>query len=123
MDSVQRWIDAAPEWVKQPNIGGYMRGSLGKEPHPDHFKMINYRNLERVTLRFRREHGIASKDLSETLEKMHEAGWRLCHSMVMGGIGAPYYDHFRLACEGKSLWKKGRFDLMRKPVEYSNLVA
>ncbi len=59
-DLVQQWIDAASEWVQQPNIGGYMKGSSVKEPNPDHFKQINYRNLERVTLRFRREHGIAS---------------------------------------------------------------
>lgn len=121
VESVQRWIDAAPEWVHQPNIGGYMKGSSVKEPNPDHFKQINFRNLEKVALRFRRENGIKSTDLSYTLEKMHDAGWRLCHAMVMQGIAAPYYDHFTLACQGKSLWKKGRFDLMRKPVEYQTL--
>lgn len=115
---VQQWIDVAPEWEQQPNIGGYMKGKPVKEPHPDHFKLINYRNIERVTLRFRREHGIASTDLEDTLEKMHEHGWRLCHTMVMQGIGAPYYEHFTLACKGKTLWKRGRFSLMRKPAEY-----
>jgi len=117
---VHRWIAAAPKWESNGrNIGAYLeKPERKKVKNPDHFYQITYQNIEKVTLRYRKENGIQSTELEDTLAAMHKDGWRVCLQMIKQGIPIPYYDQFTAACKGKSIFTSNRFAMMRRPVDY-----
>lgn len=96
-------IAKAPAWEHQ-NVGKYCVGrKLGSRPRdPDHFMLITPRNIERLTLRFRKEHGIVSTDLADTLTEMDKHGYRLAEVFFRNGIQKCYFEFFERACQGKS---------------------
>lgn len=95
---------------KQPGFG-----KPAKKPrNEDHFKQITYMNMERVTMRYRKEHGITSVLLEDTLEAMHKDGWRLQITVMRGGIPQQFFDEFTAQCKNKTTFKASRFVMMRK---------
>lgn len=113
---MQALVDLAPPWVHQErNIGGYMKKPAGREPNPDHFKIINPRNIEKVTLRYRQSNGIRSKNLEDTLEAMHRDNWRLAECFMRNGILRSYFESFTSACDGKHYWTGGKFLFLQRP--------
>jgi hypothetical protein len=87
--------------------------------NPDHFYTITFlKNIEKVTLRFRRDHGIKSNLMEDTLAAMHKEGWRCCLQMIKQGIPIPFYDQFTAQCKGKTIFTTERFAHMRRPVDY-----
>jgi hypothetical protein len=118
----QEWFDEI-EVREERNIGAYMEHQPKKKPrNEDHFYQITYQNMERVTQRFRAEHGIKSDQLEVTLEAMHKAGWRLQVSVLRSGIPSQFYDEFTAKCKGQTSFTEGRFARMRmteKWKEYS----
>jgi hypothetical protein len=116
---IQSWIDAAPKWeFREKNIGHYLDKPVKKKCHEDHFYDINYRNLIKVSLRYRKNHGIKSKDLSEVLADMCLHGWAFCKQIMKEGIPEPYFADFTQQCDGKSVFTAGMINNLRRPVEW-----
>jgi hypothetical protein len=89
---IQSWIDAAPKWEhRDKNLGHYLEKPQKKKCHEDYFYDINYRNLIKVSLRYRKNHGIKSKDLAEVLAQMCLNGWAFCKQIMKDGIPEPYF--------------------------------
>lgn len=116
---VQAWIDSAPEWQPKQHVGAYLIKEQKKPRNPDHFFMITYQNLEKVTLRYHKEHGIASDQLEQTLASMHKDGWRCSVDMLRRGIPQAYYDQFTAAVHNKSIFTANRFLRMRIPENWN----
>jgi len=119
-EMTEEWIKAAPKWVSSKptegcsGVGAYFRTKPTREINPDHFKLITYRNLEKVTFRYHKENGITSINLEDTLEHMHKNGWRLDISIIRGGIPSTFYDEFHAKLkDGSTRWTSSRFALMR----------
>lgn len=110
---VQSWIDNAPAWVQNPNIGAYLRHRAPRELNPDHYRELTFRNLEKATLRYRQSHGIKSDQLEDTLTAMHADNYRMNVAMVRSGIPAAFYDEFTAKCKGTTTWSSSRFAMMR----------
>ena len=116
---IRRWIAEAPKWVPiGKNIGAYLDKPEKKPRNPDHYYMITYQNIEKVTLRYRKENGIKSIHLEDTLAAMHKDGWRCCLQMIKQGIPIPFYDQFEASCKGSTIFTSNRFAMMRRPVDY-----
>jgi hypothetical protein len=116
---IQSWIDAAPKWeFREKNIGHYLEKPIKKKCHEDHFYDINYRNLIKVSLRYRKNHGIKSKDLAEVLAQMCLNGWAFCKQIMKDGIPEPYFADFEQQCDGKSVFTAGMINNLRRPVEW-----
>ena len=117
---VHRWIATAPKWESNGrNIGAYLeKPERKKVKNPDHFYQITYQNIEKVSLRYRKENGIKSIQLEDTLAAMCKDGWRVCLQMIKQGIPIPFYDQFTAACKGETIFTSNRFAMMRRPVDY-----
>lgn len=116
---MQALVDMAPPWDpnlrSERNIGGYMKSKpIGREPNPDHYKLITPRNIEKVCLRYRKNNGIVSKDLEDTLAAMHADNWRLAECFYRTGILSVYFDSFTAACEDKHYHTPFRFLSLRR---------
>jgi hypothetical protein len=110
---VQSWIDAAPKWEhKDVNIGYYLTKPK-KKVHEDHFYDINYRNMIKCALRYRKNHGIKSKKLEEVLGVMLLNGYAFCRDVQVRGIPATYFEDFEAQCDGKSYFTPGMISNMR----------
>ena len=111
---VQSWIDAAPKWeFKDRNIGHYLDKPMKKKCHEDHFYDINYRNMIKVALRYRKHKGIKSTLLQEVLGDMVLNGWAFCRDIQVRGIPSTYFDDFTAQCDGKSMFTPGMISNMR----------
>ena len=77
------------------------------------------RNLEKVTLRYHKENGIASDQLEQTLSAMHMDGWRLSVDIERRGIPQCYYDQFTAALKNKTSYTANRFLRMRIPENWN----
>lgn len=108
----RRLIDMAPDWEHRDGIGQYMMKKGQKPLHEDHFKELTYRNLEKATLRYHQQYS-TKPTLEDTLEHMHQHGWRLNIAVIRGGIPSTFYDEFEAKCKGGSIWKKSKFAMMR----------
>lgn len=97
----------------QSGISSHMDKRPVKPRNPDHFKQITYQNLEKVSLRYRRDNCIKSKQLEDTLEAMHRDGWRLQISVLRGGIPDSFFEQFTKACDEDTIFTHGRFNRMR----------
>jgi hypothetical protein len=116
---IQSWIDAAPKWEsRDKNIGAYLEKKSVKRCHEDHFYDINYRNLIKVSLRYRKQHGMKTKDLAEVLAQMCLHGWAFCKQMQKEGIPETFFGDFEAQCDGKSLFTAGMINNMRRPVDW-----
>lgn len=110
----REWFDQVERKSKdQTMMAGYLEKKAVKPRNPDHFMQITYQNIERVCLRYRRDNGIKSKELEDTLEAMHKDAWRLQISVLRGGIPEAIYEQFTKACDEKSIYTAGRFARMR----------
>jgi hypothetical protein len=98
------------------NIGAYLDKPDKKPRNQDHYYMITYRNIERVTLRYRKENGIKDNQMETTLAAMHKDGWRCCLQMIKQGIPQAFYDQFTASCKGSTIFTSNRFAMMRRPV-------
>lgn len=116
--AMQNLVQMAPEWIQRDKgIGGYMKAqSMGREPNPDHFKLITPRNIEKVTLRYRQNNGIKSVELEDTLEAMHLNGWRLAECFLRNGIMSSIFESFTASCRGKQHWTSGKFLFLKRDV-------
>lgn len=96
-------IQKAPAWEPQ-GLGKFMTGrkTVSRPRDPDHFLLITPRNIERSSLRFRKEQGITSTDLADTLSEMDKHGYRLAECFFRNGIQKCYFEFFERACQGKS---------------------
>lgn len=113
-DEAVRWVSVAPPWEDRPkNIGAYLDKPLKREVDPDHFRQITFRNIEKVTLRYRQQRGIKSDQLEVTLAAMHADNYRLDRSLTMHGIPAVVFDEFTAKCKGETKWSANRFSMMR----------
>jgi len=116
---IQSWIDAAPKWeFIDKGIGHYLDKPTKKRCHEDHFFDINYRNLIKVSLRYRKHKGMKSKDLAEVLADMCLHGWAFCKQIMKDGIPEPYFADFASQCDGKSVFTAGMINNLRRPVEW-----
>jgi hypothetical protein len=110
----REWFDSI-EPLEKKNIGSFLEKTQKGQPrNPDHFKQITYSNFERVTLRYRRENGIASTQLEDTLEHMHANGWRLQITVLRQGIPESLFEQFTAQCKGETIYCAGRFNRMKK---------
>lgn len=116
---IQSWIDAAPAWQPKQLVAAYMEKKPKKVTNPDHFWMITYRNLEKVTLRYHKENGIASDQLEHTLAAMHKDGWRLSVDIERRGIPQCFYDQFTASLKNKTIYTANRFLRMRIPENWN----
>lgn len=116
-DDMRALVDMAPAWVQQDhNIGAYLLKPKGREPNPDHYKLITPRNIMKVTTRYRRDHGIVSKNLEDTLEAMHKDNWRLAECFYRQGIMSCYFDEFTSTANGHDHWTSGKFLFLKRDV-------
>lgn len=113
---MQSLVDMAPPWLEQQHIGKYLHKQPGREPNPDHYKLITPRNIEKVALRYRLQHGITSVHLEDVLEAMHKDNWRLAECFLRGGIMSSLFDSFEQACAGKEYWTSGKFLFLKRDV-------
>jgi hypothetical protein len=68
------WINSAPKWeLLGKNIGACLDKPVKKPRNPDHYYTITYQNVLKVSLRSRKEQGITSIHLEDTLAAMHKA--------------------------------------------------
>lgn len=96
------------------NIGGYMDPVVKRQKvKDDQFYQITYSNMEKVCLRYRAQNGIKSCRLEDTLEHMHQHGWRLQVTVLKQGIPSTIFDQFEAACEGKTAYRASKFVMMR----------
>lgn len=108
------WDEIERKSKEQTTMPRFLEKESRKRPrNPDHFNQITFQNLERVTLRFRRENGITSTELEDTLEAMHKEGWRLQISVHKQGIPEVFYEQFTKACKNETVFTAGRFARMR----------
>lgn len=112
-DECDEWIAASPPWEHR-NAAGVNAG-INQRPlkNVDHFRTITYMNMEKVCLRYRRENGISSSDLSDVLEHMHAHGWRLQISVLRAGIPSTMFEQFAAACDGRTIYCANRFNRMK----------
>lgn len=114
------WFDSIPTYEKKA-VAGYMDKPGSKPPrNPDTFKQITYSNMEKLCLRYRKENGIASTQLEDTLEHMHKNGYRLQVTVLKNGIPKCYFEQFTAACKGDSIWCAGRFNRMSRDEVWRN---
>jgi hypothetical protein len=68
----------APAWDPNlgRNIGAYLEKPAPKKKNEDHFYDINIRNLIKISLRYRKNQGMKTKDLSEVLSDMCLHGYQ-----------------------------------------------
>jgi hypothetical protein len=66
-------------------------------------------------LQYRKEHGIASDQLEDTLAAMHADGWRLSAELQRSGIPQMLYEQFTAAAHGKTIYTAELFRSMRVP--------
>lgn len=121
-DWTAKLIETAPAWEHQ-NIGKFCTGRKpGSRPRdPDHFLLITPRNIERLTLRFRKEHGISSTDLADTLTVMYNHEYRLAEVFYRNGIQKCYFELFERACKGHAPSTSWTFQrLMRENYDHKN---
>lgn len=116
-------IAAAPKWVdRDRNMYHYMKdGAKRRKVDEMHFYVITFRNIEKVTLDYRKRKGIKSDQLEETLTAMHADNWRLDRQLTERGIPATVYDEFTAKCHGHTSWTVGRFSRMRMPPTWMSI--
>lgn len=111
---IQTWIDAAPKWEhRDKNIGHYLTKPTKKKCHEDHFYDVNYRNMIKCALRYRKHHGIKSKKLEDVLGQMMLNGYAFCRDVQVRGIPATYFSDFEAQCDEKSYFTPGMISNMR----------
>jgi hypothetical protein len=81
--------------------------------------VLRYQNMEKLTLWYRKAHGIRSDQLADTLAEMHAGGWRCDQEVLTGGIPQVYYDQFTEMVHGKSIYTAEFFLSMRVQPEYA----
>jgi hypothetical protein len=74
--------------------------------------------IEEQTLQYRKEHGIASDQLEDTLAAMHADGWRLSAELQRSGIPQMLYEQFTAAAHGKTIYTAELFRSMRVPAAW-----
>ena len=81
--------------------------------------VLSYQNMEKLTLWYRKAHGIGSAQLADTLAAMHAAGWRCDQEVLAGGIPQAYYDQFTAMVHGNSIYTAEFFRSMRVQPEWA----
>jgi hypothetical protein len=69
-----------------------------------HFSEQTYRNLEKATLHYREQHGIASDQLDDTLVTMLADSCRLSTQLEQRCIPKTFYDQFTAVCNGGTIY-------------------
>jgi hypothetical protein len=82
------------------------------------FFTLAWRYIEEQTLQYRKEHGIASDQLEDTLAAMHADGWRLSAELQRTGIPQMLYEQFTAAVHGKTIYTAELFRSMRVPAAW-----
>jgi hypothetical protein len=82
------------------------------------FFTLIWRYIEEQTLQYRKEHGIASDQLEDTLAAMHADGWRLSAELQRSGIPQMLYEQFTAAAHGKTIYTAELFRSMRVPAAW-----
>jgi hypothetical protein len=82
------------------------------------FFTLIWRYIEEQTLQYRKEHGIASDQLEDTLAAMHADGWRLSAELQRTGIPQMLYEQFTAAVHGKTIYTAELFRSMRVPAAW-----
>jgi hypothetical protein len=82
------------------------------------FFTLIWRYIEEQTLQYRKEHGIASDQLEDTLAAMHADGWRLSAELQRSGIPQMLYEQFTAAVHGKTIYTAELFRSMRVPAAW-----
>jgi hypothetical protein len=82
------------------------------------FFTLIWRYIEEQTLQYRKEHGIASDQLEDTLAAMHANGWRLSAELQRTGIPQMLYEQFTAAVHGKTIYTAELFRSMRVPAAW-----
>jgi hypothetical protein len=80
--------------------------------------MVTTTHLFKQTLQYRKEHGIASDQLEDTLAAMHANGWRLSAELQRNGIPQMLYEQFTAAAHGKTIYTAELFRSMRVQAEW-----
>ena len=83
------------------------------------YLVLSYQNMEKLTLWYRKAHGVESDQLADTLAAMHAGGWRCEQEVLAGGIPQAYYDQFTAMVHGRSIYTAEFFRSMRVQPEYA----
>lgn len=75
-----------------------------KEVQESSSLVLDYTNMEKLTLWYHKTLSIKSDQLEDTLAEMHSAGWRFDQEVLTGGIPQTFYDQFTAMVHGKSIY-------------------
>jgi hypothetical protein len=106
-EEAKRYCQAVRKaWVKR---------SMKRRKRVSARKKLTYENLERVSLRYREEHGLESDQLEDTLVAMCADGWVLSKPLQRAGLRPTDYAQFTAVCNGGTIYTPEFFRAARAP--------
>lgn len=109
------WFDAIEAKVKETpvGIGAHFVKPVKKAAKPDHFWTITHQNMIKIALRYRKNEGLTTTDLSVVLSHMLNAGgWMFSDSVLRRGICSEMWYIFDKMCRGEQIYPEGRINRM-----------